>query len=119
MTVSLHEPRALWKRSSIGETAEAAAKSIGRKAPTLRQRVLDHLAAGPATPEQLLALIRKDGVFTVLTSIRPRCSELARLGLITDSGKRQPGEGCGAAIVWRVTTDDERAAHAAKVAADE
>ena len=118
MTIALNERRAHFNNSSIGETAQAAAQRIAHKAPTLRHLVLQHLEDSPATPEQLLAVIRAGGVKTLLNSIRPRCSELARLGLITASGMRLPGEGGGAAIVWRLTTDDERAAHAAKAVSE-
>lgn len=103
-----------WKASSTGETARAAALRMIPKAPTLRDRVLSLLEAGPAIPETLLARLRAEGVSTVLTSVRPRCSELTRMGLICDSGRRQPGEGGCMAIVWRVTTPEERAAFAAQ-----
>lgn len=87
------------------------------RAPTLRQRVLEIIAEGPALPEAILARLRADGVRTVLTSVRPRCSELLRMGLITDSGSREKAEGGCKAIVWRLTTDDERAAFRARAAA--
>lgn len=92
---------------------------MSRRAPTLRQRVLAIIGEGPAIPETILDRLRADGVRTVLTSIRPRCSELVRMGLIRDSGKREKGEGGCNAIVWRLTTEDERATFRARSAASE
>lgn len=107
-----------WKAVSTGGTAEAAARHMAPKAPTLRERVLALLESTPAIPETLLAHLRKEGVSTVLTSVRRRCSELARMGMICDSGRREPGEGGCMAIVWRVTTSDERALHHARQAVE-
>ncbi|WP_426046058.1 hypothetical protein [Brevundimonas sp. TWP3-1-2b1] len=104
----------LSRRNSTGETSRDAAKGDKR---TLRERVLDRLGRGPAIPETILADLRAEGISTVLTSIRPRCSELLRMGLIRDSGQRQTGEGGKKAIVWRLADDAERAAHvSAKIA---
>ena len=107
----------LSRRNSTGETSRDAAKGDKR---TLRERVLDRLGRGPAIPETILADLRAQGISTVLTSIRPRCSELLRMGLIRDSGQRQTGEGGKKAIVWRLANDAERAAHvSAKIAAQQ
>lgn len=98
-----------WRRNAIGETSQAAAKA-GDK-PTLRQLVLDEIEASPTPliPERILDRLTSRGVRTVLTSVRPRCSELARLGLIEDSGLRERGEGGCRAIAWRATDADTRA----------
>jgi hypothetical protein len=116
VTQITEHPRPQWNRNSIGETAQAAASISERK--TLRQRVLDLIEASDAAliPEEILERIRADGVRTVLTSVRPRCSELARLGLIRDSGEHRAGEGGCKAIAWRPTTLAERAAWAAEQA---
>lgn len=106
-------PRPLWRRNATGETSRMAALAVARKAPTLRKRVLEILTEGPAIPETVFAQMRAEGFRTVLTSIRPRCSELARMGLITDSGRREKGEGGCSAIVWRATTPEEQRAFAA------
>ena len=90
-----------WRHNATGETSEAAAKA-GNK-PTLRQLVLDEIEASevPLIPERILDRLTARGVRTVLTSVRPRCSELVRLGLIEDSGRRDVGEGGCKAIAWR------------------
>lgn len=107
---SSRDPAPLWRASSTGETARAAALAGSARAPTLRQRVLAIIEEGPALPECIFARLTRDGVRTVLTSVRPRCSELVRMGLIADSGKRAKGEGGCKAIIWRATTEEERAA---------
>lgn len=109
-----HHPR--WRKSSIGDTARDAAKTMApdHKAPTLRKRVLDIVADhGPIIPERAFARLRDDGVSTVLTSVRPRFSELARMGLIVDSGQRERAEGGCNAIAWRLATPEETAAYLA------
>ena len=102
-------PTPLWRNNATGETARAAALHIRPNAPKLRDRVLRHIEERPSTPEDIFERLCREGVVTVLTSVRPRCSELARLGLITDSGERDLAESrrCKA-IVWRATTADER-----------
>lgn len=98
----------LSRNNATGETSHEAARGNKR---TLRERVLDRISLGPCIPETILADLRAEGVSTVLTSVRPRCSELARLGLICDSGLREKGEGGCRAIVWRRTTAAEEAAY--------
>jgi len=111
-------PHPLWRRNATGETSRLAALAVARRTPTLRKRVLEILTEGPAIPETIFARMRAEGVRTVLTSIRPRCSELARMGLITDSGRREKGEGGCRAIVWRITTDEEKRRFAERMAAE-
>lgn len=106
----------LSRNNATGETSHHAAKGEKR---TLRERVLERITAGPCIPETILADVRREGVATVLTSIRPRCSELARLGLIRDSGRRERGEGGKPAIVWRRCDPVEEAAHRAALEASE
>lgn len=118
MTAHLN-PMPLWRSDATGETSREAAFAVAEKAPTLRERVLAILAEGPAIPETIHARLVREGVSTVLTSVRPRCSELMRMGLITDSGRREKGEGGCNAIVWRLTSDEERAVFRACKAASE
>ncbi len=121
MTVISQHPRALFRENAIGETARDAARYIeaGGKAKTLRQHVLDAIEAQSGTPEELWARLKSQGVDHLLTAVRPRCSELARMGLIKDSGERGLGESqrCRS-IRWAATNAAEReawaAAHAAK-----
>lgn len=80
--------------------------------------MLEIISDGPAIPETILARLRAEGVRTVLTSVRPRCSELVRMGLIRDSGRREKGEGGCNAIVWRLSTPEEQQRFAQKRDAD-
>lgn len=120
MMDALPNPHPLWRKASTGETARDAARAMApdHKAPTLRKRVLDIVTEhGPIIPERALVRLRDDGVSTVLTSVRPRFSELARMGLIVDSGQRERAEGGCKAIAWRLATPEETAAyHAAREA---
>ena len=107
----------LWRRGSTGETSREAAEFIAPKAPTLRQAVLEEIEAGEGTPEQIHERLQRRGVRHLLTAVRPRCSELVRLGLIADSGRRGLGESqrCKS-IIWRATTPEERSHFAAQKA---
>lgn len=100
----------LSRANATGETSAQAAAPCKK---TLRERVLERLEAGPAIPETILADLRAEGVSTVLTSVRPRCSELKGLGLIRDSGRREKGEGGCNAIVWERATAEQEAAYLA------
>jgi hypothetical protein len=81
-----------------GGTSEAAARGISPAAPYLRGRVLACLRdRGPATPDECAARLDLD-----ILSVRPRLSELARLGLIVKTGERRPNRSGAMANVWRV-----------------
>lgn len=75
---------------------EAAAEGMAEKAPGLRDRVLAEIRREAATPEQVALRL---GV--PLMNVRPRCSELARLGLVEDSRVRRLAMGGRKAIVWK------------------
>ena len=104
-----------WRANSTGETARAAALAMAPKVKGIRAAVLaDLIGHGPSTPEEIARRTRH----ALLTTVRPRCSELTRLGLIRDSKLRRPGEGGRPAIVWTTCTAEERALHAARKAAE-
>lgn len=88
-----------YRKNATGETSREAAK--GNK-KNLRELVLDRLTQGPATPETIFADLKAEGVHTVLTSIRPRCTDLKALGLVRDSGRRGESEGGKRSIVWEL-----------------
>lgn len=80
------------------DTSIAAAESIADGATRLRERVLDAIRAAGApglTPDEAAAQLD----LTPFTT-RPRFSELARMGLITDSGLRRANASGRKAIVW-------------------
>lgn len=81
-------------------TSKAAAETIKDRAPTLRDQVLALLQAVPMpfgrTADECAAELRKS-----VLSIRPRLSELKRLGKIYDSGLTRANESGVQASVWR------------------
>ena len=109
MSDDLTPPPPRWRRNSTGETAKAAALAMRPRAKTLRQRVLDHVEERPGTPEDVQARLKAEGVFHLVSSIRPRFTELKAVGLVCDSGARGLGEsGRCKSVVWRATTPEER-----------
>lgn len=108
------------RNDATGETSRQGRDFIAPKAKTLRQQVLDAIEAQRGTPEQIHARLKTAGVNHLLTAVRPRCSELARMGLIKDSGERGLGESqrCKS-IVWVATTADERSLFAARKALED
>jgi hypothetical protein len=98
------------RNDATGDPAAQGRDFITPKAKTLRQHVLDQIEERAGTPEEIHARLQRQGGRHLLTAVRPRCSELARMGLIVDSGRRGLAESqrCKA-IVWRATTLAERA----------
>jgi hypothetical protein len=103
-------------RAGSPETAIAAAEAIKPIAPTLEQMALDAVTVRPSTPEEIKLVIEaQTGRPVLLTSIRPRLSQLKARGLVADSGERRPGEsGRCMSVAWRATTQEERALFAAR-----
>jgi predicted ArsR family transcriptional regulator len=66
-------------------TSLDAAESMRRAAPRLRTLVLKELRRAPGTADELA-----ERVGQTILSIRPRLSELQRLGLARDTGARRP-----------------------------
>lgn len=80
-------------------TSSDAAYSIDAK--TLRARVLTELSKAPGTADEIARRLHTDKL-----SIRPRCSELAALGKIEDSGIRHLNASNKRAIVWQLRALD-------------
>lgn len=78
-------------------TSRQAAHDIKPKQRHLQQRVLDSIRASifGMSPEQIAEAIGES-----VYSVRPRCSELARKGLIKDSGRRGKTDFGKASISW-------------------
>lgn len=83
--------------ASDRETSIAAADAIAGKAPTLRAATL----AAIQVSDGLTADETADVLGASILSIRPRVTELARLGELEDSGERRANHSGKAAIVWR------------------
>ena len=77
-------------------TSFDASKAMEAHAPALRKKCIQALIeVGPSTADNIAAEIEAD-----ILSVRPRVSELARLGRIADSGERRPNQSGHKAIVW-------------------
>ena len=81
---------------AAGTSREAAVKTAGRAA-TLRERVLPFLARGPATADECAAAIGETEL-----SVRPRFSELRKMGRVADSGSRRRNSSGHRASVWKL-----------------
>lgn len=80
------------------ETSRAAAEANAPRAPRLRQLCLDALRLTDGlTADECAERLRVDKL-----SIRPRFSELAAVGKITDTGTRRQNGSGKSAIVWRI-----------------
>lgn len=78
------------------DTSEAAAQSVDAK--TLRAKVLDTISRhGPLTADETAGKIGCN-----ILSIRPRLTELKRLGKITDTGERRENLSGRKAAVYRL-----------------
>ena len=111
-----HEPG--WRAGPHSATSQAAAESVREKAPAMLRVVSDILAEGPASPEQLHAVLAERGTPALLTSVRARVCQLHKQGRVVDSGQRGLGESRRAkVIVWRLSTADELSLFLARQAA--
>lgn len=97
-----------WRKAARGETSRNAALKV--HAPNQREAVLAVIAGAdkPITPEQITAVLANSDRPILLMSCRPRCSELAELGLIRDSGLRGKGEGGMPVIAYEIVPEGER-----------
>jgi hypothetical protein len=104
---------------ATGGTSEAARDRVRAGAPKMLDRIVDLLAEGNASPEQLHAKLKGRGVPSLLTSVRARVCQLNKQGRVCDSGTRGIGEsGSCKVIVWRLSTPDELALFLARSAAE-
>lgn len=80
------------------DTAHAAAARVAPVAGTLRARVLAVIAERPSTADECAVALGAS-----VLGVRPRLSELHRLGQIADSGQRRRNDSGVSAVVWRLT----------------
>lgn len=73
---------ARWKRAG---TSQESAEKINPRVPTIRERVLAALRVTPGTPDEI-----SDWLGESILTVRPRCSELLRLGKVKETGERRP-----------------------------
>jgi len=78
------------------ETSRAAADAIKPKVLTIRESVLAAITLwGPMTADEIASRLRLS-----ILAVRPRCSELCKLGVIQDSGERRLNASGIRAVVW-------------------
>ena len=77
-------------------TSKAAADSMASRAGTLRAEVLRIILRSPSTADEAAFDLRES-----VLAIRPRVTELARLGAIIDSGVKRQNISGRNAIVWK------------------
>lgn len=78
-------------------TSRDAAASMATTAPRLRSKVKRAFGDGPATADEIAGRLACS-----ILSIRPRVTELARQGVIVDTGERRPNDSGRKAKVWRL-----------------
>ena len=80
------------------ETSREAAESLGDRARLIREQVLQVLTVFPdVTPDEAALFLKLDKL-----AVRPRFSELAKLGKIEDSGARRKNASGKNAACWRL-----------------
>lgn len=79
------------------ETSKAAAEVMKSRAETLREKCLLVLDSKECTADELARILGE----TVL-AVRPRVSELNKMGKIEDAGKRRANESGVKAAVWKI-----------------
>lgn len=79
------------------DTSLAAAVAMAKRAPILRERCLAALNGSPKTADEIAGFI---GVS--ILAVRPRISELLRMGKVADTGQRRANDSGVRAKVWRV-----------------
>ncbi len=78
------------------DTSSDAAASVAPRAETLRARALDEIErSNGLTADQVAGRLGMS-----ILSIRPRITELARLGMVRDTGERRRNNSGRRAIVW-------------------
>jgi hypothetical protein len=80
----------------VSGTSRDAAVAVIDRACTLRERVYDVLVYSPSTADECAAMLGES-----VLSIRPRLSELLRMGKIENTGLRRKNASGHSASVWR------------------
>lgn len=89
--------RAGYKEATTSRDAAAAIDASGRGA-TLRRRIEAFLTmGGTGTADEIAAVLRES-----ILAVRPRVSELRRLGVIEPTGERRISDGGRPAHVWKI-----------------
>lgn len=84
--------------AKVGGASQDAADAMAEHAPSLRERVEFILGfEGPMTTDEMAARLNVS-----VLSVRPRFSELMKLGKIEQTGERRTNDSGMTANVWRI-----------------
>lgn len=83
-----------WKAQ---ETSRRAAMKMKKFDSGIRAMALNQIRQKPMTADEVA-----EELALPVTSVRPRVSQLAKLGLIVDTGIRKENEAGNPMIVWRI-----------------
>jgi hypothetical protein len=109
-----------WRKGPNSATSREGAIHATTRAEPLKVAILRRLAAGPASPEELLAKFAADGERVLLNTIRARCSDLHSEGRLQPSGTFGRGESGKVRVIrWRLSTAEELSLFLARKAADD
>lgn len=87
-------------------TSRAAAESVAGQATALRDRVLVIYSARPEgglTADEVASILKIDK-----GTVRPRVSELVKMGELERTGRRRPNASGRQATVWKIKPEDGR-----------
>lgn len=89
--------------TATGETSKAAARKARATSSKLCRAILGHIRDnGPASPEELRGALAPEGFSSLVNTHRARCSDLAHMGLLIDSGERGVSEAGSRVIKWAI-----------------
>jgi hypothetical protein len=102
-----HEPG--WRASAAGDTSKAAALAAKERAPKQADLALAAIRErGRASPEEITEALEAEGHRVLLTSIRARCTQMHKLGVLRPSGFYGKGEsGRCRVIQWELAPQND------------
>ncbi len=109
MTEQFHSPSECYPFAPGHRFVETSMIAADLVAPTLRAKQRLALGAISTAPDGLNSWELAKALGCRVNQIQPRTSELQRMGLIRDSGKRRPNEWGNTSIVWIATIEAENA----------
>jgi len=87
----------------VQPTSREAAEHIAPRVQTLRDRALAVIRERPSTADEVCEALGES-----VLSLRPRCTELFKLGLVEDSGLRRKNSFNRNCIVYRAVPEQAR-----------
>lgn len=111
---SAYPHKAGFQANATGDTSEEGAAFITPHVAGMAAEIIGVLQAGARSPEEITSQMAVGGRRVLLTTVRARCTQLSRLGLVCDSGERGIGESGKVRVIrWALTSPAYRQAFAA------